>query len=99
MTHEQQRIWLIEHLLDEDNEYRNIRIPSDAQKQKDLLRALMNVRPPAPLSPSFLEVQDNYLREENMRLRAELDLIKKVNALVAERCKPTRRSAWKPSKD
>ena len=39
------------------------------------------------------------LREENMRLRAELDLIKKVNSLVAERCKPTRGSARKPSKD
>ena len=39
------------------------------------------------------------LREENMRLRAELDLIKKVDALVAERCKPTRKSVRKPSKD
>ena len=67
MTHEQQRIWLIEHLLDEDNEYRNIRIPSDAQKVLLFLRALMNVRPPAPLSPAFLEVQDSYLQEENMR--------------------------------
>lgn len=39
------------------------------------------------------------LREENMRLRAELDLIKKVDALVAERCKPTKKSVRKPSKD
>ena len=39
------------------------------------------------------------LREENMRLRAELDLIKKVDALVAQRCKPRRKSALKPSKD
>ena len=39
------------------------------------------------------------LREENMRLRAELDLIKKLNALVANRCKPTRKSVRKPSKD
>ena len=39
------------------------------------------------------------LREENMRLRAELDLIKKVNALVSERCKPTKKSVRKPSKD
>lgn len=39
------------------------------------------------------------LREENMRLRAELDLIKKVDALVAKRCKPTRKSVRKPSKD
>ena len=39
------------------------------------------------------------LREENKRLRAELDLIKKVDALVSKRCNPTRRSALKPSKD
>ena len=39
------------------------------------------------------------LREENMRLRAELDLIKKVDALVAQRCKPTRKSVRKPSRD
>ena len=39
------------------------------------------------------------LREENMRLRAELDLIKKVDALVAKRCKPIRKSVRKPSKD
>jgi len=39
------------------------------------------------------------LREENMRLRAELDLIKKVDALVAKRCEPTRKSVRKPSKD
>ena len=39
------------------------------------------------------------LREENMRLRAELDLIKKVDALVAKRCKPTIKSGHKPSRD
>ena len=38
------------------------------------------------------------LREENMRLRAELALIKKVDALVEKRCKPTRKSVRKPSK-
>ena len=39
------------------------------------------------------------LTEENMRLRAELDLIKKVDALVAKRCKLTKQSVRKPSKD
>ena len=39
------------------------------------------------------------LREENMRLRAELDLIKKVDALVAKRCKRTIKSEQKPSKN
>ena len=38
------------------------------------------------------------LREENLRLRAELDLIKKVEALVTERCKRITESVQKPSK-
>lgn len=38
------------------------------------------------------------LREENHRLRAELDLIKKVEALVSERCKRITESVQKPSK-
>ena len=38
------------------------------------------------------------LREENLRLRAELDLIKKVEALVSERCKRITESVQKPSK-
>jgi len=39
------------------------------------------------------------LREENMRLRAELDLIKKVDALVSERCKRIVKSEQEPSKN
>lgn len=39
------------------------------------------------------------LREENLRLRAELDLIKKVDALVSERCKRVIESVQKPSKN
>ena len=38
------------------------------------------------------------LRAENLRLRAELDLIKKVDALVSERCKRITGSVQKPSK-
>jgi transposase-like protein len=38
------------------------------------------------------------LKEENLRLRAELDLIKKVEALVSERCKRITESVQKPSK-
>ena len=38
------------------------------------------------------------LKKENLRLRAELDLIKKVEALVSERCKRITESVQKPSK-
>ena len=67
MTHEEQRIWLIRQLLNEDPRYRNYQIPEEEREQKDLLRALMNVRLPNPMSEEILEVQDEYLAEENYR--------------------------------
>ena len=67
MTHEEQRIWLINELQKEDNQLSNYPIPNDEQGQKDLLRALMNVWMPKDLSAEFLEIQDEYLQEENKR--------------------------------
>ena len=65
MNHAEQRIWMIQKLLDEDSSYRNYKIPSDIKEQKDMLRALMNVREPKPISQEFLDVQDEYLQYEN----------------------------------
>ena len=67
MTHEEQRIWLIRKLLAEKPEYSRFGVPDDGQEQRNLLRALMNVRPPDPISEEFLSVQDEYLTEENRR--------------------------------
>lgn len=67
MTHEQKRIWLINELLMEDSYYNGYGIPSQEQEQKDLLRALMNVRPPKPISQQFLQVQDEYLSKKLKR--------------------------------
>ena len=64
MTHEEKRRYLIRELLAEDTQYQGIVIPEDAQGQKDLLRALMNVRPPMPIGEDFLTVQDEYLSAE-----------------------------------
>lgn len=64
MTHEEQRSYLIRELLAENPQYHNITIPSDPLEQKNLLRALMNVRPPKPISENFLKVQDEYLSAE-----------------------------------
>lgn len=44
MTHDEQRKWLIQKLLDEDIHYKSYQIPDNLQEQKDLLRSLMNVR-------------------------------------------------------
>ena len=67
MTHEEQRVWMIRQLLNEEPEYKRYAIPDDEQEQKNLLRALMNVRPPRPISQEFLDIQDSYLAEENAR--------------------------------
>lgn len=64
MTQAQRRIFLISELLKEDPRYSGVEIPADEMDQKQLLRALMNVRLPASVSPEFLTVQDAYLQGE-----------------------------------
>jgi len=39
-------------------------VPDDLNSQRQLLRALMNVRPPIPLDEDFLKLQDELLQEE-----------------------------------
>ena len=62
MNQDERRAYLIDALLSERPDGAQIRVPADAQGQRDLLRALMNVRPPASLAPKALAVQDAYLR-------------------------------------
>ncbi len=64
MRHNEQRVYLIRELLAEELRYREIKIPADEQGQKNLLRSLMNVRPPRAASREFLKVQDEYLAAE-----------------------------------
>lgn len=64
MTQENKRLFLIQRLLKEQPQYRNLHVPSDETEQKDLIRSLMNVRPPRPIGEDFLAVQDEYLQEE-----------------------------------
>ena len=75
MTHGEKRVYLIKYLLEEGNyEYE---IPADEARQRQLLRGLMNVRPPRPIGEDFLKVQDAYLGE----LLAERGVVD-VNALT-----------------
>ena len=64
MNQDLRRRYLIEELLLERPSCRRQEIPADADRQKVLLRSLMNVRHPAATSKEFLEVQDDYLQEE-----------------------------------
>lgn len=61
MTQNERRIFLIQNLLGESAQFRDIAIPSDSNGQKSLLRSLMNIRMPAPVSEEFLKIQDEYL--------------------------------------
>ena len=63
MDHEEKRLYLIKYLLAEHPGYKDMQIPDDAEEQKRLLRSLFNVRMPGDISPEFLKVQDEYLKE------------------------------------
>lgn len=64
MNQTEKRHFLISELLKEHTDYQTKRIPTRSDEQKRLLRALMNVRLPNVVSPEFLKVQDDYLKEE-----------------------------------
>lgn len=64
MKQEERRTYLIKYLIDENSEYRNLTIPESVDAQKQLLRGLLNIRMPALVDDSFIEVQDAYLKEE-----------------------------------
>lgn len=64
MSQSEKRLFLIKELLSEMPQYKNMEIPTGEEDQKRLLRSLMNIRPPYPISDEFLTVQDEYLKEE-----------------------------------
>ena len=61
MTQDEQRVFLLEKLLAESPQYKDMKIPPDVEEQWRLLRSLMNIRPAAPIGDDFLRVQDAYL--------------------------------------
>ena len=66
MTQTERLIFLINYLQNEKYGLKSIDIPAQDTARKRLLRSLMNIRPPKPVSKEFLEVQDAYLKEECM---------------------------------
>lgn len=65
MTQEERREYLIQYLLRENRRISRQKMPADKQGQENLLRSLMNVRLPQPISEDFLRIQDEYLKERN----------------------------------
>ena len=64
MNQSENRLFLIQSLLDERPSCQKQMIPADSERQKILLRGLMNVRRPARIGTEFLQVQDEYLQGE-----------------------------------
>ena len=67
MNQSEKRIYLIQELLKESDEYNRITIPQKTEDQKLLLRGLMNIRPPRRTNADFQKIQDSYLIEETMK--------------------------------
>lgn len=64
MIQDERRVYLITELLKENKYNTNIKIPEDINEQKNLLRALFNIRMPQEIGENFLKIQDEYLQEE-----------------------------------
>lgn len=66
MTQAERREYLIQYLLKEETRFSGQKIPADRQGQENLLRSLLNIRLPKPVSDTFLKIQDAYLKERNI---------------------------------
>lgn len=64
MNQSERRQIFIRVLLNEHPEYQGLRIPADADTQRQLLRGLLNIREPQRIGADFLQIQDEYLQEE-----------------------------------
>lgn len=64
MNQSERRLFLIQSLLKEKTEYRDIDMPADAESRRQLLRGLMNLRKPGRIDKDFLQMQDAYLQDE-----------------------------------
>ena len=92
MTQKERRTYLITELLKEDMGSAGFKIglvpgneggfviPDDEKSQRDILRALMNIRGPYSISTDFLKTQDEYLQQVNKdRGITDIDDLSPVN--------------------
>ena len=63
MNQQERCLWLIKALLKGMPQYADTPIPTLPDHRWRLLRSLMNVRPPMPISEEFLQIQDAFLRQ------------------------------------
>ncbi|MBI5249836.1 MAG: protein-ADP-ribose hydrolase [Desulfomonile tiedjei] len=64
MNHEKRLDHLLDYLLGEHSGRTQASPPGDYATKRALLRKLVNIRPPRPISDDFIRVQDTFLQEE-----------------------------------
>ena len=63
-TQEERLAFLIEELCRDSGRYPDLVIPKGYTEKRNLMRSLMNVRIPGPISEEYLQVQDQFLQQE-----------------------------------
>ena len=56
--------WICRYLLDENQRYRQMAVPDSLEQRQQLMRSLLNIRPPMPVTEEFLQAQDAELRAQ-----------------------------------
>ena len=55
---------LLQMLIADSKQYRNISVPATETEKRNLIRSLMNIRMPGTISEELLNLQDEYLQED-----------------------------------
>ena len=56
--------WICRYLLDENPRYRQMAVPDSLEDRQRLMRSLLNIRMPMPVSEEFLQAQDAELQAQ-----------------------------------
>ena len=56
--------WICRYLLDENPRYRQMAVPESMEERQQLMRSLLNIRMPMPVTEEFLQAQDAELQAQ-----------------------------------
>ena len=62
MTQDERLTYLVEAFKADSGKYRHLKTPKDVVGRRQLLRSLMHIRMPGPMSPETIAAQDEYLK-------------------------------------
>ncbi len=62
MNNEEKLNYLVDAFCKDSEDYKNLKVPKG--EEREILRSLMNIRSPKPMSDEILKIQDEFLKEE-----------------------------------